>query len=189
MDIFGRIAVDFSKKAQAREMGVIFNKEDRCWYLPSSVDETQIERYTSLAFPVEKEDAHVLPVQGNPPEENPALASFSDLSEELWQKLIETRDGLRIALAVRDSGMPESSLQREAILRIFSTRKPGEYPIVYRSMVECSERFATMYDENRVIKLVRDHITGSRSYVEDIKDSNLSGEEKALLMFYLPMQL
>jgi len=36
-----QIVVPFSCKAKARENGAVFNKSDRCWYIPSRATEEQ----------------------------------------------------------------------------------------------------------------------------------------------------
>jgi hypothetical protein len=94
---------------------------------------------------------------------------------------------LKMALQVKEHGLPALSEERAKVLRILGNRSLDQYPITYDGMISCSDTFRAVYPEEKMIGLVRKVITGAKPYMEEIRQSDLSEEEKALLYFALPM--
>ena len=198
MDAARKIEVPFEKKAKARALGAVFNKDDRCWYIPDNADESTETALRNLATEEESLSETVCNtdiscnstenVTNNILQSEETSGHYSEIATEDWNNLITSRDTLKIALTIRDYGMPNNETQREELLKILSIRRPGDYPVSYDGMLECSENFASLYSIERTTTLIKDCIKGERSYMDEIRNSNLTGEEKALLMFVLPIE-
>lgn len=183
------IEVPFEKKAKARELGIIFNKTDRKWYIPDgiSVDRELVIRNLLLLT----EEPILSEPTNNEQEEfvqpNKELLSLNQSMIETWENLIASEEPLKIALAIKEIGMPADTQLRTRLLKILGLRRPGDYPITYDGMFICSESFASIYTEEYVSTLVAKVITGAKPYTEEIKEADITEEEKALLLFILPL--
>lgn len=109
------------------------------------------------------------------------------IDSQSWTSVLEEKNTLKIALFVQKYGLPNLENDRITMLKILSKRLPGEYPITYDGMLEISEEFCQKYSEEYVQNLLSQCITGQRNYVDEVRDSLLSEEEKALLFFVLPI--
>ncbi len=191
-----RIVVPFEKKAKARELGVIFNKTDRNWYLPEGIEVDRKLAIENLlkeesVFP-ESVENEICDLTNNKTQEdlitpNEELLSLNQSMAETWENLISSEEPLKIALAIKEIGMPADAQLRTRLLKILGLRRPGDYPITYDGMLICSESFASLYTEEYVSALVAKVITGAKSYTEEIKEADITEEEKALLLFILPL--
>lgn len=191
-----RIVVPFEKKAKARELGIIFNKTDRNWYLPEGIEVDRKLAIENLlkeesVFP-ESVENEICDLTNNKTQEdlitpNEELLSLNQSMAETWENLISSEEPLKIALAIKEIGMPADAQLRTRLLKILGLRRPGDYPITYDGMLICSESFASLYTEEYVSALVAKVITGAKSYTEEIKEADITEEEKALLLFILPL--
>lgn len=195
------ITIPFLKKKNALELGAVFNREDRKWYIPDGIPEETKEKLRNLSM----EEPRSLSIEKT---EEPVLESAvtdTDSSGHTYMRnqyygtetktqtsqvlldLSEISCTLEAALFVCKNGLPEDASDRVKLLKILSNRSTTQYPITYDGMVICSEEFANMYPPELLSDLCKRCITGSRHYVEEINASDLSEEEKALLFFALPI--
>lgn len=191
-----RIVVPFEKKAKARELGIIFNKTDRNWYFPEGIEVDRKLAIENLlkeepVFP-ESVETEICDIVNNKTQEdlitpNEELLSLNQSMTETWENLISSEEPLKIALAIKEIGMPADTQLRTRLLKILGLRRPGDYPITYDGMLICSESFASIYTEEYVSELIAKVITGAKSYTEEIKEADITEEEKALLLFILPL--
>lgn len=200
MDESRRIVVPFEKKAQANKLGVLFDITSRQWYIPEDANEETAEALRSLAnvstdssetdFCNTDTDNNDQNFVDNSSIRNTNKSSIfvrnSNSEVPNWSELLAAEDTLRIALAIRDSGMPPSEEERECLFKILSRRKPGDYPVTYEGMLECSELFAESYSMEYAENLVKSCTFGQKFYADEIRESDLTNEQKAFLMFVLP---
>lgn len=192
MDTRIKIEVPFHKKAKAKQYGAIFDKQTRCWYASENATEEQLQILTNLIYEEDEDcnndnaynfDSFVA--------NNELQNSFNHFNittpESFWKEVIETHNPLKLALAIQENGMPGNESQRTQILHILSLRRPGDYPITYDGMIECSKDFELCYPKERVLELTKQNITGSQPYQDDIRNAKITDEEKELLMFFLPI--
>lgn len=184
-----KIEIPFEKKRQARELGAYFDRQTREWFIPDNTKEENATKLRTLIFNNEPEIVSL--------EENNEYAvcenvqSFSYTAYENddfdWSFVESCEDNLKVAIAVKEHGMPSNEQIRIQILRKLGSKIPGTFPITYDAMCEYSEKFSQMYGEELVSNLLHQCITGSRHYSEDIRLSDLPEEYKLLLMFVLPL--
>lgn len=97
-------------------------------------------------------------------------------------------DSLYLAYLVKEYGLPEDKEDRVKIL--LQLNKSGEniYKINYFKLCDCCKEFKDTYPfMERVLPLIQNNIKSQASYIEEINHSNLEDEEKALLLFVLPL--
>lgn len=189
------IQVPFLCKAKAKELGVIFNREDRHWYIEETKYEyvnNELQQYLLLRQSEFKINSHTNDYN------NFEKTSYDNVlqnttnynslfTENDWKKIIEEDDSVIIALSIRRMGLPESEEIRTKLLKILGRRGISDYPITYDGMIRYSECFREIYPKERIKDLIKECIMGEKPYQEEIRLSNLSEEEKALLFFVLPI--
>lgn len=175
-----QIVVPFHKKNVAINLGADFDTADRNWYI---TEKTPISNFDAL---------HHLTNETNEQEDNNnnIITEVNEVSDKRnigvdWKKLIELRDSLKIAAALRESDLPEEAELRTEILKILSVRTKGNYPFTYDGMINLSENFAKEYPTERV-QLLANRLTSAGNYISKIQNSDLSSEERALMFFVLP---
>ena len=188
------VVVPFLKKAGALELGAVFNRTDRKWYVPDNLPEENKEKLRSLAKdPVETSP---LPKEQTPDNDTSGLTYIQKqyyeepekrTTSQTVQKLPELSCTLEAALFICRNGLPEDTGDRVRLLKILSNRSASQYPVTYDGMVVCSESFASKYPPELLSELCKRCITGARHYAEEINASDLNEEEKALLFFALPV--
>lgn len=171
-----RVCVPFSKKRLAREMGIRFDKTDRCWYASPEQKESFLSACEEKQIPE--------PVA---PKETEIHKEAVSAEEVRRSSLPIGESTLAIALNVYEHGMPTDEKERTRVLKRLGSRKPDEYPITYDGMMNCSEDFRRLYPASRVEELMQRCITGQAHYSEEIMRSDLTEEEKALLFLVLPI--
>ena len=175
-----QIHVPFNKKQKARDLGAVFNRVTRTW----NCDEDITVQLTAC----ERADSEDINTATNENIEVIHQSENLNIVDIDWEEVLGTNCNLLIAWNIQKYGMPASAELRAKILKFLSYRKNGEYPINYDGMIECSEDFRTRYPEEYLCRLVESCITGAKSYEEEIRQSNLTDEEKALLYFALPFE-
>lgn len=104
------------------------------------------------------------------------------------KKALQEEDGLYLAWALQTVELPKKAETRTRLLEILGKREAGRYPISYLGLLESSHSFSKEYPLERVMHLLQEVITGAKPYEEEIRDSSLEEEEKALLYFALPLE-
>lgn len=189
------IQVPFLCKAKAKELGVIFNREDRRWYIEESKYEYanhELQQYFLLKQSEIESNSHINNYNNlEKTSYNSILQNTTNYStiftEDDWEKVIEENDSVIIALSIHKVGLPESEEIRTKLLKILGRRGMSDYPITYDGMIRYSECFRELYPKERIKDLIKECIMGEKPYQEEIRLSNLSEEEKALLFFVLPI--
>lgn len=185
------VTVPFLKKANALELGAVFNRIDRKWYIPSEVPKENREALRNLSMEPETTE-----VRTPEPEDTSGHTYMrnqyygEDVTESKPQtscKVPDISNTLEAALFICKNGLPDSAEERVKLLKILSNRSAAQYPVTYDGMVICSESFANRYPPELLSELCKRCITGARYYVEEINTSDLNEEEKALLFFALPV--
>ena len=189
-----RIVVPFHAKAKARELGAIFVKDAdvRGWYIPENADDSLTTALRELEHYPADEESELLGTLFESQSEEKETQSVHHFEEkhstfDKWEELASSEDTLRIALAIREYGMPNEEQLRASILRILSLRRPGEYPVTYDGLAECSESFATLYSKERVLELIKRCSTNDGTIYENIRHADLTEEERSLMLLVLPI--
>lgn len=211
-----RIAVPFLKKNIAVSLGAVFSREDRFWYIPEDISDEAAEKLRNLDKPeetpvtsMEEEFIEDTDTSGH----TYMLHQYYEESEQIPIESTVTIDGdfennsthnengeffiksyindhmttLEAALYVYQHGMPSETEQRILLLKAMSQRALTQYPITYDGILQCCPDFAQRYPQEYLSDLCKRCITGARHFTEDIRISDLTEEEKALLYFALPL--
>lgn len=101
--------------------------------------------------------------------------------------VIDETDTLILLQTLQCNGLPQSAEDRNALLTRFRIKHPGDYPVTYEGLCEFSEAFAMAYPKSFIIRLIQQVITGTQPYQMEINHADIYEEEKALLLFVLPM--
>lgn len=208
------VIVPFDKKKDARDSKLIFNKNDRKWYgtketieiyntaiNPMEQKEPDLkcpvnDESSTEQVPSDKTEAEVLNAENIISEEQIPETSLEkekdtpdklNIDQQAWDSILEEKNTLKIALYIQKYGLPDLENERITMLKILGKRHPGEYPITYDGLINMSDEFNQKYSEEYVQDLLRQCITGQRNYIDEVRDSMLSEEEKALLFFVLPI--
>ena len=145
---------------------------------PSGVWIIEKEKYSAYLATKNQENMQVIPDRIEPDQ---------SITNDIFWDNYTADDSLQYLLSIKKQGMPSSAENRTSLLRAISNRTPGHYPITYEGMCQYSQEFAVLYSQERVLGLIRRCITGAKPFMEEIQSSDLSPEEKALLMFVLPL--
>ena len=117
-----------------------------------------------------------------------AAVSTQTNNAKSWSELLsDDVDKLYLLLKLKADGLPTNVEDRVTLLQRLSGRANGTYPIRYDDICRYSSEFAEVYSEERVLGLIQTCIMGRKSYDEEIRESSLSDEEKALLIMILPI--
>lgn len=104
------------------------------------------------------------------------------------KRALQEEDGLYLAWALQTVELPKKAETRTRLLEILGKREAGRYPISYLGLLESSSSFSKEYPLERVMRLLQEVVTGAKPYEEEIRESSLAEEEKALLYFALPLE-
>ena len=190
-----KISVAFKNKKKANDLldMLVFDKthNNRGWYIKDNVPEekryelralaTYIPETTETKYFVDVEVAKEQPAPEREKNEHDLVIEYN------WDKLLEERNPLKIALVIQEIGLPDDTDIRTKILRVLSVRQEGSYPITYDGLVNACPSFAERYPMEYLEDLLKSCITGARFYVEEIVSSNNTEEDKALMLFALPL--
>ena len=192
-----KISVAFKNKKKANDLldMLIFDKTSnhRGWYIKDNVPEEKRYELRALATYIPKYavDLEKYSVDVEVAKEQPAPKREKNehdlVIEYNWDKLLEERNLLKIALVIQEIGLPDDADIRTKILRVLSVRQEGSYPITYDGLVNACPSFAERYPMEYLENLLKSCITGARFYVEEIVSSNNTEEDKALMLFALPL--
>ena len=186
-----RVDVPFSKKKVARELGIRFDRQARCWLAEEPVaqqfysileDEVKCNEKASVDSSCTNE-LHNEAIQLESPVLNEEQEEISDFA--ICASTFTT--SLNMATWIFKNGMPNTSDERTTALRILGTRNPFQYPIRYDGML-CCKSFAELYPPERLAELLRRCIKGVRPWKEEVGQSDLTEEEKALIFLALPLE-
>lgn len=183
------VTIPFSKKKLARTCGLSFDTTTRKWNIPDDLDAEVADFFRNLAEMEECEDYTEDEFEMVVPEENyKPNREFICEDSNNWKLILETDDTLQAAMAIRDLGLPANEDDRTELLTILGKRRQGDYAISYDSLCGCSDIFKTTYPIQMITRLIKENVTAKNHYAEEIRTSmRLSPEEKALLMFVLPV--
>lgn len=190
-----KISVAFKNKKKANNLldMLVFDKtpNNRGWYIKDNVPEEKRYELRALAtyIPDATETKYFVDVEVAKEQSAPEREKNEhDLVIEYnWDKLLEERNLLKIALVIQEIGLPDDADIRTKILRVLSVRQEGSYPITYDGLVNACPSFAERYPMEYLEDLLKSCITGARFYVEEIVSSNNTEEDKALMLFALPL--
>lgn len=189
-----RVDVPFSKKKVARELGIRFDKQVRGWFAEENVARQFHEMLSEEVRRAEEEPSDTsghtymrnvysgtqeIPLETVENEESGGDSNFAVCASTLDTTL-------SMASWIFKNGMPQSSSERTMALRVLGTRNPMQYPIRYDSML-CCQSFAELYPPARLAELIQHCITGAKGWKEEVAQSDLTEEEKALLFLALPL--
>lgn len=179
-----QISVPFPQKKRARENGAYFDKKSRKWFIPKKIDADKANILRNLC--TTKEEARVVEISEQDIPKNENILMNNDAFN--WEQIILSNISLEAALAIMKHGLPNDTETRARLLQVLGNRCPGQYDIEYDSMIKCSEIFANVYPTERIQSLVESVIGGDgRPFMEIINSANISNEEKALLLFVIPL--
>lgn len=180
------IIVPFSLKSKAKELGALFDKTIRKWYIPEGISEENKELLLNLkdAETSLKELETLLTFKE---EEPSSVITLSNEHKKEWDDLLNKSIPIEIVMGISKFGIPGEEKQRIKMLKILSSRRPDQYPISYRLLSDSSKDFQEVYPTDKVLNLIYSCVTGKRNYAEEINHSALTEEEKALLFFVLPI--
>lgn len=184
-----RIIVPFAKKKRARDLGAIFLKEgERGWFLPDNLSEEIKETLRNLETEGDLDTSgHSYLRQQYQETVSQPLKKQEQENESLpGATPSSNKSTLEMALEVFQKGLPKTEEERTKVLQILGNRSPAQYPITYDGMVMCPD-FAKEYPAERLETLIKKSITGARHYSEEIRNADITEEEKALLFFALPL--
>ena len=185
-----KITVLFENKTTARDHGAVFG-EDRNWYIPENISEANKAILRTLDKPVTEKTVSSVSVTESDEKTTPntqenASTSMGDGYD--FSKVIRLNNSLMAAYAIQRHGLPSDTETRTALLNALRRREPGQYPIEYEAMLQCSEEFARVYNEDYVTDLIRNNIKSTGKIEESVMSAeNLTAEEKALLLLVLPL--
>lgn len=194
-----KISVAFKNKKKANSLldMLVFDKniDTRGWYIKDDVPEDKRNELRALSTYIEEEITNdATKITESPNREiivpntsmNEHVETIVSLTD--WNKLLEEGNTLKIALAIQQIGLPNDEDIRTKILRKLSVRQEGVYPINYDGLINSCPDFANRYSMEYLENLLKSCITGERFYVEEIVTSNHTEEEKALMLFALPLE-
>lgn len=107
----------------------------------------------------------------------------------IWDEVLnQETSNLMLLLYLDKYGLPEDTNERTRLLALFNRKTNGNYPLSYEAVCQYNEEFATKYNPEVLTNLIKHSIFGQREYKEELMDSDLTNEEKAILLFALPLQ-
>lgn len=181
------ITVPFEKKELARSLQIKFDRTERKWYIPTEL-EAQTEDILKQLNDTSIIEPHIDSSEVSTHSNIERISSIiTHIQVNNWNEILENRNTLECALGIQKFGLPETTEQRTTLLQILGSRRDGQYPITYDGMLILSKEFEEAYSPEYVTELVQNCITGERPYQEEIHQSQLSEEEKALLFLVLPV--
>lgn len=123
--------------------------------------------------------------------ENNAVSKVSNVAIDYdgfdFNKILEFNDTLATAYAIKKHGLPDDPDMCTKILNNLRKRTPGQYPIDYQGMLQCSPAFEKKYNEEYVTRLIQENINNTGRIEEMVTYANITEEEKALLLLVLPV--
>lgn len=182
-----KITVPFEKKIEALNLGVIFRRETRCWYVEKDKAESIVAILGSSPDDIEESPEDIF--ENNFEDTSPLAPDIITTAPEdfNWASVFEKDNTLYAAYAVGQMGFPAKKEDRIRILKLFARRLPTDYQISFDSLYDFSKSFASIYPYDRIKDLVEAVYSGERPYAEEVsKCSFIDEEEKALLMFVFP---
>ena len=117
-------------------------------------------------------------------EDNPNLSKFviSKDNEKEWDKILKTRNTIKIAEGLGTLGMPILENQKISMLRILSDRNSSNLRIRYDDLYQYSSDFAIAYGPD-VIKKLSERLAGISDFQLAVDNGNFTDEERALLKY------
>lgn len=178
----GVVNVPFEHKKTAVSFGIIFHEDTGQW---TGSKENERKFYKAISADGIKQgiEQDNIPVQDETQTE-PLL------SKREWDKIIKTSKGsfndlLIIVKAIHEYGMPEEEKQRIDILKLFSLKRPDDYPIHYQDMILYSENFKKRYPPQKVEKILLTYDIKGINLTKELKAVDMTPEDKALICFVL----
>ena len=204
------IRVPFLSKKEALSLGAIFDRCSRKWFIPDGLNQEHSEKLRNLDYKTEnpKEDfsGHTYMRQqyynwdeSNHDQDSVSVSdekSQNDISDSMQKEenlpndAYEIPNGLstlKAAIFIFENGMPENEQDRIKLLRALGQRNRTNYPISYEGMLSC-ESFERYYPPSLLSELCFNRITGARRLEDEIADMDISEEQKAFLLFALPLR-
>ena len=107
----------------------------------------------------------------------------------IWDEVLnQETSNLMLLLYLDKYGLPEDTNERTRLLALFNRKNLNNYPLSYEAVCQYNEEFARKYNPEILTNLIRHSIFGQREYKEELMSSDLTNEEKAILLFALPLQ-
>ena len=108
-----------------------------------------------------------------------------------WDEIISSLDAICnldiLQTIAKTQALPTEMSNRAKLLNRLHILRAGDYPVTYEGMCTFSETFCRKYSKERVLTLIQQVIKGEQPYQMEINHSSLTEEEKALLLFVLPL--
>ncbi len=180
------VEVSFEFKRIAELSGLKFNTADHKWYGNKSqiaVFESNKEKELKI-HNATKRATYITPTLF---EFNNHTVCHSDAWIEIFSNFDKITN-LELIKTIHDYSMPEEPLYRIRILRKFSTKIPGEYPVYYDDLIFYSDKFKSVYPREYVNYLLGKYNITGQSLKEEIEASEMNEEEKALIYFVLSQE-
>ncbi len=111
------------------------------------------------------------------------ICSWKDINFDNLEKY----DRLILTYLIKQEGMPDILGNRIKVLKRLKDNDESQYYIEYEKLCDYSDKFRETYPIELVLNLIQSTITNMNNYIIDINNSKLSDEEKALLLFVLPL--
>ena len=83
-------------------------------------------------------------------------------------------------------GFPDNSSDRAKVLHALRLKKEINYPVTYDGLAIFLPEFTKLYPQEKIIKNACEVITGKEDYFKEVLSSDLSDEEKEILLLSIP---